>query len=127
MSSPTIYTWPPAIPAGTTSTVELVGGGSGLPVRKGGNDNIDCVNPRYASDKEPDMTERYLVIRWQDDRRNAWSKEHTIQLGRLGQVPMTLKVPALGMYRSRQWELIAQSAVPFVIVSVEEEAELLGS
>jgi hypothetical protein len=128
MSDLTVLAWPPAVPLGTTAQTELMGGGAGIPKEKGGGDGTGPrIEPRYAADKSTDAAERFMIVRWNDDRSEAWSKEHIVSLGSIGPEPMSVHLARLGMYRSRQWELIAQSAMPLVIVFAEEEAELLGS
>lgn len=118
-----INPWPPTVPAGTTAQSELIGGGTGLAARKGGGDTADCVNAQYALDKAPDDSYRWVAIRWNDDRKNTWSKEHVLSLGKIGPSPLVLKTPRLGMYKTRQWEIVAQSDVPLIIFSVEEEVD----
>ena len=128
MSDLTVSAWPPAVPAGTTVQTELIGGGTGIPKEIGGGDGTGPrIEPRYAADKADDASERFMIVRWNDDRSGNWGMEHVVSLGNIGPEPMTVYLARLGAYRSRQWELIAQSAMPLVIVFAEEEAEALGS
>lgn len=125
---PNMGTWPPTEIAGTTTPRQRLAGGWGLPKELGGGTaQGERLLPDTAPDKTPDMGNRYAVIRWRDNKSAVWSKEHIIDLGQIGPVPLTLTIKRLGVYRSRQWELVAQSAVPFVFLAVEEEIEFLGS
>lgn len=125
---PVSNVWPPTELAGTTTPRQRFAGGWGTHASAGGGEGSgDRIQTELSTDKAVDDSDRPLVIRWQDNRSLVWSKEHTVSLSRIGPAPMTLKIPSLGIYRSRQWEIIAQSAVPLIIAAVEEEAEQLGS
>ena len=125
---PTVNSWPAAEVAGTTTPRQRWGGGWGAHASAGGGQGSgERIQPEYGPDKTPDTEERPMVIRWQDNRTLVWSKEHTISLARVGPAPITLKMLSMGIYRSRQIEIIMQTAAPLVLVSVEEEAEQLGS
>lgn len=125
---PTVNAWPPTEVAGVTTPQQRFAGGWGAPANSGGGEGSgERINPEFSSDKAPDTENRYLAIRWQDNRSSAWSKEHLVSLGKIGPAITTIKIASLGIYKSRQWEIILQAAFPLVIVTVEEEAEQLGS
>lgn len=65
-----------------------------------------------------------LSVRWLTDREK-WSKEHLVNLGFQGDAYPTARFKRMGMYHTRQYELVASSPVVALIVAVEEEAELL--
>lgn len=123
-----VGTWPPTTPAGTTPINSLMGGGQANAPESGGGIGIGPrIWDQLGPDKAGDFDERYMAIRWRDDRSTQWSNEIAVDLGKIGIKPMTVEFKRLGVYRARQWEFVAQSAVPLIIVVAEEEAELLGS
>ncbi len=125
---PNTNIWPPTEVAGTTTPRQRFAGGWGTPKESGGGTATgERIQPEYTPDLSPDFAENYMVIRWQNNRSLVWSKEHPISLNHLEGSPLTVRLRSLGIYRSRQWEIIAQAAVPLVIVAVEEEADILGS
>lgn len=69
------------------------------------------------------MAGERVMIRWRDDRNASWQDE--IQQEVEGQMDyLYLHVP--NAYRARQYEISFTENLPFVLISMEEEVELLG-
>ena len=65
-----------------------------------------------------------ISLRWQDDGR-AWCVERPLELGSTGERFPCAFIHRLGQYRTRQWELVCSATIPTIVVSVEEEVEVL--
>lgn len=70
------------------------------------------------------MDDRAMSLRWQDDR-TRWSKERVLDLGRGGDLFPTVRLFRLGLYRTRQWEIVCPTSILQCVVAVEEDAEVL--
>lgn len=73
----------------------------------------------------PDVNaERLMSMRWFDNRER-WSKERLIDIGIQGDRFPTVRIHRLGLYRTRQWEIVCAASVLQCIVAIEEDAEVL--
>lgn len=84
--------------------------------------DLDTPTP-MGSDTAGTTDNRYMSLRWQDDRQ-TWSNERIIDLGQTGNRFPTIRFHRLGVYRSRQWELVCTATVLQCIVAMEEDAEV---
>jgi hypothetical protein len=110
MSFPNPEAWPPAQVAGTVPA---------KPYELGSD------FPQTAYDQPAGPTVQTVTIRWNDDASERWSKEHTLTAGPSSDTEFLAQRFRLGMYVSRQWEIVVATKHPVCIVSAEEEAELL--
>lgn len=69
----------------------------------------------------------YAVLRWRDNGEGPWTGERHIDLGRQGEKEITAKLPRMGVFRTRQFELAVTDSVPVNIVSAEMDLEVLGA
>lgn len=69
--------------------------------------------------------EAKLMVRWRDDNKATWSNTHEYSLGVTGDTDVTLRLFALGVYTTRQWEFTCSDAVPLVITKADEEFDVL--
>ena len=76
-----------------------------------------------GDDTAGNTEERFMSLRWQDDRER-WSKERLVDLGTTGNTFPTIRFHRLGMYRTRQWEIVCSSPVLQCVVVMEEDAEV---
>lgn len=65
-----------------------------------------------------------LMLRWKDDNK-AWSNEHWIDLGGLGNRQIVMKVYPFGIYCTRQYEFACTANVPVTFIDAEEDIDLL--
>jgi|GEM_PF-3577759 hypothetical protein len=72
------------------------------------------------ADVEPKM-----LLRWKDNGSGVWSNYRDIPLGFQGDNIFYYSLFMLGTYRSRQYEFVCTDNVPFSIVEVNEDVELL--
>ena len=72
-------------------------------------------------------TTPYAVLRWRDNGEGPWTGERHIDLGRQGEREITAKLPRMGVFRTRQFELAVTDSVPVNIVSAEMDLEVLGA
>jgi len=66
-----------------------------------------------------------MQIRWRDNGSKKWSNYRVIDLGFYGDDEIYRSLVQLGSYISRQWEFIVTDNVPFSIVDVEEDVNIL--
>jgi hypothetical protein len=59
-----------------------------------------------------------------DDNKQSWGP-FSIDLGTTGNTELFVTLPAMGMYRTRQYQLSSTANVPIIIVDAEEDIELL--
>jgi len=57
------------------------------------------------------VTDPKLMIRWRDNNRANWSNEHYISLGNIGETDLILRLKRLGVFRTRQFELVVTDVV----------------
>jgi hypothetical protein len=85
-------------------------------------------NPYITPDLPPTAPERpdipMMSLRWMDDRER-WSKERLIDLGEAGDHFPTVRFHRLGMFRSRQFELVMASPAIQCVVAFEADDEVL--
>ncbi len=62
-------------------------------------------------------------IRWKNDGNNFWGNYHEVSLKDEGVTNFYAKLKRLGMYRSRQYEIIHTDNAPFAIADMEEDIE----
>ena len=72
-----------------------------------------------VSDNEPKVK-----LRWKDDNK-LWSNWKELSLGKMGDTDFILSLRRLGMYRTRQYELTHSENSDFILVSMEEDVEVL--
>ena len=64
-----------------------------------------------------------MTVRWDNDR-TGWKDERHVSLGDVGDTYLVHRLRRLGIYRTRQWELVCASPVVQCVVSMEEDAEV---
>lgn len=72
-----------------------------------------------------DQDQPLLLVRWRDNGSKIWSNYRNILLGFKGEDEFFWSLFQLGSYRSRQYEFVCTDDVPFSIVEVEEDVDLL--
>lgn len=85
--------------------------GSGLPV--------------YDTEGEVVTLGQEMALRWRDDGSQVWKGERVLSLGKTGENEFYTIVRNLGVYRSRQYELVMSDNGPWVLVSAEEDITVL--
>ena len=65
-------------------------------------------------------------IRWRDDGNSDWGNKIALDLGKIGYRNYVKEIRPMGIYSSRQYEIIFGDQADYVLVRVEEEMELLG-
>lgn len=68
----------------------------------------------------------YLSVRYKDDYE-TWSNPVFVDLGKIGDDEITLRVSGLGRYRTRQWEFSVMNNCDIIIMNVFEDFEVLFS
>lgn len=68
-------------------------------------------------------TPALMTVRWCDDR-SRWSNEWQIDLGKAGDAFPTVRRHRLGMYRTRQFELVLPSPAIQCVVLMEADDEV---
>lgn len=71
-------------------------------------------------------TPPYAMLRWRDNGEGPWTGERLIDLGLQGNREITARLPRMGVFRTRQFEIAITDAVPVSIVSAEMDVEVLG-
>ncbi len=64
-------------------------------------------------------------ISWRDDNKPDWSNGRDIDLGNVGDTEMVKTLHALGQYRNRQYRIEYSDESDFIIVNIEEDADIL--
>lgn len=64
-----------------------------------------------------------IAIRWNDGK--TWSNEKFLSLGDEGESGLVMRIDRLGMFRTRQYEIIATDDVPVVFGDAEEDITIL--
>jgi len=72
-----------------------------------------------VSDNEPK-----IKLRWRDNN-GLWSNWKTMSLGKMGETNFIISLKRLGIYRTRQYEIIHSENSDFILVSLEEDADVL--
>jgi hypothetical protein len=62
-----------------------------------------------------------LMLRWQDNRSEKWSKIKPISLGSQGNTSLTRHLRPMGTYRSRQFELVVSDPVVVYVTQLEDD------
>ncbi len=70
--------------------------------------------------------EAQLMIRWKDDNSKEWNGELFGSLGRRGDSISPIQFRRLGMYRTRQWEIVVSDNIPVTLVEIEEDIDEMG-
>lgn len=65
-----------------------------------------------------------LAIRWNDDNR-GWSNQKFVDLGKVGDRQMPIKIFPHGIYKTRQYEIVMSDAVPVTFGGAEEDIDVL--
>ena len=123
MAFPLPEPWPPALVSGTQPLNPMEFGGLGTSISEGGAGANEI--PQTSYDRLNDLTPQSIMIRWNDDNSDKWSNEHTLTIGLPADTEFLAQKFRLGMYVSRQWEIVSQGRFPICIVSIEENVELL--
>ena len=67
-----------------------------------------------------------MLIRWQDNNSNNWTDYREYNLGFIGDTDTVITIRGgLGMYRRRQYEIRVTGDIPFSILDMEEEFDVL--
>jgi len=85
----------------------------------GGDTNRTLVD-RF-SDHADTVTDRYVQVRWMNDRSGRWSKTKSISLGKTGQTIIDRAIAPMGIYVSRQYEVVLSDPVKFILCGMEEQ------
>lgn len=81
--------------------------------------------PVYDTEGETVVLGQEMTLRWRDDGSQSWTGERVLNLGRTGENEFYAVVRNLGVYRSRQYELVMSDDAPWVLVSGEEDVTVL--
>jgi len=65
-----------------------------------------------------------LTIRWKNENL-SWSRPREISLGDIGDKEIVRQLNLLGMFRTRQYEIVCSEAVPVVFGEAKEELTIL--
>jgi len=68
-----------------------------------------------------------MTIKWRDNGNATWKNEHTVSLGSVGNTEFRGQIRRCGKYFSRQYQLTLTDDHPLVLVSIEEDFEMLGA
>ena len=60
----------------------------------------------------------FIQLRYRDDR-GEWKKDWNVEIRR--SASPTWKIRRVGLYRTRQYEIVMQAALPQVVVGMEED------
>ena len=67
------------------------------------------------------------TLRWRDNGEGPWTGSREIDLGRQGERELTVRLPRMGVFRTRQFEFSVTDDVPVNVVSAEMDLDVLGS
>lgn len=85
--------------------------------------------PDFESNPYPDKSTGVdtpnLLVRWQDNRLGKWSKLKFVSLGKTGEASLTRRIGPMGVYRSRQFELVVTDSVIFTLSAIEDRNGVL--
>ncbi len=70
--------------------------------------------------------EPVFQFRWKDNGKD-WSTWRTKSLGKLGEDQITVEFSRLGMYKTRQYEIVHSGNSDFILVDAEEDVDLMRS
>jgi hypothetical protein len=65
-----------------------------------------------------------MRVRWRE-ANGAWSIEHPVSLGEVGQHEVFMTLHQCGSYRARQYEFSHSDATSWILMGVDEDVELL--
>jgi len=65
-----------------------------------------------------------LTVRWNNDNR-GFGNEHDIDLGARGEREIIRQIPARGIFRTRQYEIVGTDAAPLIFGMAEQEVEAI--
>lgn len=74
-----------------------------------------------------DPVDPKLLIRYRNDGKPNWSNYREVSLGKLGDTEIFKRIPGLGCYRNRQYEIVCTAGVPLTITGLEENVNLGGT
>ena len=74
---------------------------------------------RYA-DHDDGQSQRYMTLRFQDDRSGRWSKQKQISLGKIGESDFMRELQPMGTYRTRQYEFVFEGAFHVALYGLQE-------
>lgn len=66
-----------------------------------------------------------VMLRWRDEGRDAWSNEHRVSLGDVGNREFVARLKMTGIYRARQYEITATDSAPILFGKAEEVFDVL--
>lgn len=72
-----------------------------------------------------DMSDVELTIKWRDNGQTAWKTERILNFGAPGRTELSKRLPNLGIYKSRQYEIVMNTNHPFAITRIEEDFDFL--
>lgn len=95
-------------------------------INYGANEWKQCnsMTLRLKTGHVSNSTEPKFILRWNDDNK-GWSNEVEISLGEKGETEIIREIYPMGIYRTRQYELVMTDGVQFVMGDVEEDVEVL--
>lgn len=80
---------------------------------------------RGAGDDGDITNAPYIMVRYRTDGKATWSNERRISLGLLGDTDIIARMTRLGIYRTRQYEIVLTDKTPLVLVGAKEKIEVL--
>lgn len=72
-----------------------------------------------------DMSDVELTIKWRDNGETEWKTERLLNFGSPGTTELSKRINNLGIYKSRQYEIVMTGNNPFAITRIEEDFEYL--
>ena len=73
-----------------------------------------------------DGSESFFGFKFRDNGRKAWSNERQVSLGARGDYKNRRKYSRLGMYETRQYEIVHTDKAPFTLLGAEELVDIVG-
>lgn len=84
-------------------------------------DPVETPYPDYTGQSDT----KIMLLRWQDNRSEKWSKAKPISLGKIGESFSVRRLSPMGTYRSRQFEFVISDPVIMLIGSIEDDNGVL--
>jgi hypothetical protein len=89
-----------------------------------GGDTGRTLVDRFTDHAAP-TTDRFLQVRWMNDKSGNWSNVKKINLGQTGATSLDRQLAPMGQYVSRQYEFVLDAPVKFVLAAVFEQIQEL--
>jgi hypothetical protein len=76
-------------------------------------------------DPNDEFSMPYATIKWRDNGNSVWKKERAIPLNRIGDTEFIHRMRAMGVYKTRQYEIVVTDKTDFILVGGEEDVVVL--